>query len=163
MPIIQMDQATHGVVSGLLKTAHDELRRKIAEAEAYGADDIIEQEDRTKMSCLQGAVRAMALAEHGITEDQGQRFVTQYSVTRNYGGAEEGGWWYDDYTFMETVVVLPEPEAFEAARRSNADEKDARADAGQPDRYSVLGGADFVWIAELYPGERTTLLRPIYC
>jgi hypothetical protein len=32
-------------------------------------------------------------------------YVNVYGVGRAYGGGEEGGWWYDTYTFLDVVAV----------------------------------------------------------
>lgn len=31
------------------------------------------------------------------------KFINVYRVERAYGGPEEGGWWYDDYTPLKSV------------------------------------------------------------
>lgn len=41
--------------------------------------------------------------------------VSLYEIERRYGGPEEGGWWYDDYTVIESVW-FPDYETAEAAQ-----------------------------------------------
>jgi len=33
------------------------------------------------------------------------KFITVYSITRHYGGPQEGGWWYDWYVPIETIHI----------------------------------------------------------
>lgn len=33
------------------------------------------------------------------------RFITVYRITREYGGHEEGGWWYNWHEAIETVHI----------------------------------------------------------
>jgi hypothetical protein len=37
--------------------------------------------------------------------NEGSQFVSVYEVQRAYGGAEEGGWWYDVYSLIDTKPV----------------------------------------------------------
>jgi hypothetical protein len=32
------------------------------------------------------------------------KIVTIYQVTREYGGPEEGGWWYDHYDWVKSYI-----------------------------------------------------------
>ena len=32
-------------------------------------------------------------------------YLTVFAVTREYGGHEEGGWWYDDYCPLESIAM----------------------------------------------------------
>ena len=38
----------------------------------------------------------------------GYVFINVYRVNRDYGGPEEGGWWYDTGEFVECHPVKPE-------------------------------------------------------
>lgn len=44
-------------------------------------------------------------------------FVTAYDVTRNYGGPEEGGWWYTAQTMIDSIEVNSPEETQQAARK----------------------------------------------
>lgn len=34
-------------------------------------------------------------------------YVNGYQMTQQYGGPEEGGWWYSEYTHIDTALVTP--------------------------------------------------------
>jgi hypothetical protein len=53
-------------------------------------------------------------------EPEKYRWVTVYDVSREYGGPEEGGWWYDCWSVVEEQRVLVE-EA-EAVKKSLEEE-----------------------------------------
>ncbi len=70
----------------------------------------------------------------------GSCYVNAYGVTREYGGPEEGGWWYDRGTPVASLWV----EADEAEKA--ADELKARYDhIKEGDLSSVLGGTE-LWV-----------------
>ncbi len=64
-------------------------------------------------------------------------FVTEYCVTREYGGPEEGGWWYDSYEIIRTAEAIL-PEHAEAIKLVVEEEMILP----KHDRYSVLGTGD---------------------
>jgi len=41
-------------------------------------------------------------------------FLCVYEISRHYGGAEEGGWWYDSYTFTGAAFPFQAMQEFEA-------------------------------------------------
>lgn len=43
--------------------------------------------------------------------------VTLYDITRAFGGYEEGGWWYDKYNLINSVVVRTPEEVIPAAEK----------------------------------------------
>lgn len=89
--------------------------------------------------------------------------VSEYFVTRHYGGPEEGGWYYDWWNFHRTMRAFAcEEEAFAYCREMNA-KADANRENGGLGRYSVFGSADVVYTTESYGGERETRERPYYC
>lgn len=81
--------------------------------------------------------------------------VSLYHTTRHYGGPEEGGWYYDRSAHQRVIVSgLSADEALAEARRRNAQAAEERkADGRSQGRFSVLGGADEVYLPEDVPGE----------
>lgn len=95
-------------------------------------------------------------------------YVNAYSISRHYGGPEEGGWWYDVHEPIMSVRVdendiaptLHEEDVEDAAKRI----KELYVQRFRPmqpkhNRYSMIGGADIVVVieetfAEFYPKER---------
>lgn len=91
-------------------------------------------------------------------------YVSKYEVTRNYGGPEEGGWWYDLRKFIEVNSTHPtRDQASIIASELNAK---ARADNQQADgaryqgRYSVANNIDTVYYVEDNPGARDDTDKP---
>jgi len=84
-------------------------------------------------------------------------YVGVYEVGRAYGGAEEGGWWYDCGELVKVVICSSEDEAIEI--RENLMEE--YPNTGK--RYSVLGGEDYnIWIAEDFPEPYFPDVTPHY-
>jgi hypothetical protein len=82
-------------------------------------------------------------------------FVGVYDVNRNYGGPEEGGWWFDSGELIKTVVAANRTEAESVRDVLQNDYPHSRK------RYSVLGGEDYdIYIFEgklpdpYFPEER---------
>lgn len=94
--------------------------------------------------------------------------VSLYSVTRHYGGPEEGGWYYDRRRFVSVECrMLGRDDARGLARELN---DEAKAEHRQPSgtyqgRFRVSGGADDVYLVESREGEwdTTSEPRPQYC
>ncbi|QIW88626.1 hypothetical protein P59_257 [Bacillus phage P59] len=84
-------------------------------------------------------------------------YVNVYSVTRHYGGPEEGGWYYD---WMECIEVFPCRNM--AAGDMLAMLTDENEHKKWGDIYSVLGGRDIVIQIEETPKESETKERPYY-
>ena len=63
----------------------------------------------------------MPAAEAGGTEDAPMKTILAfYDIDREYGGPEEGGWWYDTGTFVRVIgLYLDEAEANRAQQRAN--------------------------------------------
>lgn len=87
-----------------------------------------------------------------------KQYVTAYEVTRHYGGPEEGGWWYDWQTPLETVPVNNSDEREAALEQLN----EAYSHVVYGDRFSVRGGADLVVLVEDHPEEFASRERPFY-
>lgn len=84
-------------------------------------------------------------------------YVTVYKVTREFGGHEEGGWWFNWYKCLETV-----PCKNKFSEEVKADLLEEYKGMKHGDIYSVLGGADVqVWI-ERRPAENETKEKPMY-
>jgi len=84
-------------------------------------------------------------------------YVTAYTVTRHYGGPEEGGWWYDWYEFLRserTINRVSEHVFAKMSRRTRG--------AKYGNIASVRGGQDVRIFVEDYPGQHTTKEVPHY-
>lgn len=85
-------------------------------------------------------------------------FLTAYEITREYGGPEEGGWYWDNFVPVESILVESEDEAEKEFLRlwdkygSNAWGK----------LYSVLGGMEVRICIEDFMAENQTTERPRY-
>ncbi len=84
-------------------------------------------------------------------------YVSAYEVTRQYGGAEEGGWWYNWLDLVETTPSL----------RRDADGvvetlKARHQHRAVGDIWSVLGGVEVSVIVEDESGENQSKERPHY-
>lgn len=149
-----------------IHVAIDELLFK-ARLIAPGAGDVISatEDDDTvheKRIAILNTLCDLAGIEPEYT---GPYHVVAYEVTREYGGPEEGGWYYDWYTSPRLVAKFPTEHDFalDLARKLNADAKEERRQGGQPQgRFSVLGGADVVYVVERTLGESTSTERPHY-
>jgi hypothetical protein len=75
------------------------------------------------------------------------RWVNAYSVQRESGGPEEGGWWYDVGTFEHGIRCETEAEV-------DAAEETLRIQFPKTkQRYSVMGGRDHDVLVEDHPGK----------
>jgi hypothetical protein len=78
--------STSPIASGVAKTMKDvrrEVRKAMRMHKAGGSYGWRDLDERTK----------------------GPVWVNAYIMERSYGGPEEGGWWYDDYTLLESKKV----------------------------------------------------------
>jgi hypothetical protein len=80
--------------------------------------------------------------------EQRKRYVVEYTLTREYGGPEEGGWYYDAYT-MVRVAAECEDEA------TAIDVKEALQSLVDDERpyHSVLSTGVTRYIVDDAPGE----------
>lgn len=140
----------HAAIDNLLETA------RIADVEeTYG------NLDESRLAVL-SALADLAGIEPDYT---GPWHVVRYSVTREYGGPEEGGWYYDWFEQPEPIATTSHSEeaAFAICRQFNAAAKEDRAKQGRPQgRFSVLGGEDEVYVVEANVGDHTSTERPHY-
>lgn len=90
-------------------------------------------------------------------------FITVFEVDREYGGPEEGGWYYDT-----GVPVLVVPVIHPDSEQLWTPEAEAAYDALREQfprtgkRNSVLGGADYDISARFAPGRAYPARRPHY-
>jgi hypothetical protein len=84
-------------------------------------------------------------------------FVNVYEVTREYGGAEEGGWYYNSLRCLESI---PCQHGYASDIIEWAKEEYAHIKHGNI--YSVLGGAELEVMWEDSPCESETRNRPHY-
>lgn len=83
-------------------------------------------------------------------------FVSLYSITRHYGGPEEGGWWYNWYYREETAHVPKGKILAKTLRKWEGKYKP------EGNIYSVLGGIEYDAMIEKVPGQFETRHRPRY-
>lgn len=101
--------------------------------------------------------RRQAITRAGLTAPF---YVVAYCIDRVFGGREEGGWWYDWQSVLETRQVYTVTEALAAMR-----ELRARYPQPRNNRFSAAGSADY--FVELrydrasLPEQDTE--RPYYC
>lgn len=81
--------------------------------------------------------------------EPGSVYVAVYEVTRNFGGHEEGGWWYDagERILIQRFTNLEDAGDFASHLREGDYPKTGK-------RYSVLGGDDYdveIWDDEIPP------------
>jgi hypothetical protein len=89
-------------------------------------------------------------------------YISEYSVSRHYGGPEEGGWWYDIREFVKTWAAYTDgDDALTVCRRLNVETQEAeREDRHHYGRGSVLGGEDCEWTVERHPAEEDNTREP---
>jgi len=106
---------------------------------------------------LERTQRRNALSENSILP----LYIVTLGISRNYGGPEEGGWWYD-WTDVEDVKrVWGWQAARNAIRKLKEDYPNSRYGRG-----SVLGGVDFEIRLSSDPEEIEdwqSTERPYYC
>ena len=93
-----------------------------------------------------------------LAEDE-MVFVNVYTVTRHYGGPEEGGWWYN---WFECVEVIPVQYQYADDLAEAFEEKYIKSQHKHGNIYSVLGGQDVVVYVEKHPKQSESKERPIY-
>lgn len=85
-------------------------------------------------------------------------FLNVYYVTRHYGGAEEGGWWYDWHECVEVYPVRNAEKGLELKEWLFNEHKENK----HGNISSVLGGQDVVVLLQKTPKESETKERPCY-
>jgi hypothetical protein len=84
-------------------------------------------------------------------------YVNVYSVTRHYGGPEEGGWYYN---WDECIETYPCKNKVSDLIQEELENEHNRKKFGNI--YSVLGGRDIEVRIEELPAESQTKERPYY-
>lgn len=93
--------------------------------------------------------------EEDLTGQHG--YINVYSITREYGGAEEGGWYYNDFDCISSVPCIHDDK--EAMIELI---KKATAPMVFGNIYSVLGGREIEIVWEKTKAESETKERPHY-
>tara|TARA_Y100001970_G_scaffold184237_1_gene224092 strand:- start:157 stop:618 length:462 start_codon:yes stop_codon:yes gene_type:complete len=86
-------------------------------------------------------------------------YISVYTITRHYGGPEEGGWWYNLCTLRETLPFAYSKKS-EDLLRKYLEEKWEDEHSG--DIYSVLGGSEMEILVEVSPGKHQDTEVPHY-
>lgn len=90
-----------------------------------------------------------------------QWHVVEYEVTREYGGPEEGGWWYDNYQKRDgCYIAMDEPTARLLAKAATDRDHQQKVENGERNRFSQIGTPDIIWVAEQVVGEHETKEAP---
>lgn len=88
----------------------------------------------------------------------GRRYVNAYLVTREYGGPEEGGWWYDAGTPAGSIPVVNGPQQRGAVTLLTERLKgDVWGSIG-----SVRGGVELRIVTEKAPAKTWPATAPRY-
>lgn len=86
------------------------------------------------------------------------RYVNAYRVCRNYGGPEEGGWWYDSGEPLASIPCKDDWQIKDAKEKLT----EMMGWKDKYSRYSVLGGDDFEIYVEDHPAVAFPAQRPHY-
>lgn len=90
-------------------------------------------------------------------------YVSEYEVTRHYGGPEEGGWWYSWYEHKSVIDEEGAEKDAVAKCLELAEEYAERLPKGWRDQGSVMpDGPDVVFMPEQTIGEWETKEAPHY-
>jgi hypothetical protein len=94
------------------------------------------------------------VAEYFLSDDNNLIKVGVYETAREYGGGEEGGWYYTNYYHLETKLMpyLDVDKFGRGLKRENEDE-------GRKYEYQGM----HVAYIELYEGQHTKDGREHYC
>ena len=131
---------------------------QLSEAKRWRKPSIDSRANRTWATIVQDAHEfTKTRVDTSITNKRGS-FINVYSVSRHYGGAEEGGWWYNWY---HTVKMIPVRNNKALTMRLVKLLKKYSRHA-QGDIYSVLGGDEIIVRLEQFPGESQSTERPHY-
>lgn len=93
--------------------------------------------------------------EKEVNEDVS--YVTVYSVSRHYGGSEEGGWWYDWNEFVKSQPANSPEEAETIKAKLQKEYPYESKELG-----SVRGQGTYLVMIEEFPRQFETKERPHY-
>lgn len=96
-----------------------------------------------------------------LTKNRNLKHVNLYLVDRAYGGAEEGGWWYDTGKFVSCLGKSLDPVAADVIRAAHAGNL-AELNGGRPPVSSVRSIGRYEIVIEPRPGESYPSYRPQY-
>jgi hypothetical protein len=102
--------------------------------------------------------------DHDTRDQEGLTYVNAYAVSRNWGGPEEGGWWWDSGEPLASIPCRTEQEVEEAKARLTAI-LGPRFDygvEGRISRYSMLDGTDLSVVEEEEMAVSWPTERPHY-
>lgn len=135
------------------------LGRKFVQWSVMGADGYIIESGVTRTAKEARRKLRAVLRGRSVETMKGrairQKWVNVYSVTRDYGGPEEGGWWYNHKILIESVQVPSH-----RAANVKAQMKRKYADVAEGNIYSVLGGTALSIDIDTSPGGNS--VRPRY-
>jgi hypothetical protein len=94
-------------------------------------------------------------------------FISRYKVSLEYGGPEEGGWYYDWFEFLEPVLVVADSDLTADMLRTIVSamaehEEGVKREFGERPRHSVIGTPDTIYMVEETLGEHSSEERPVY-
>jgi hypothetical protein len=90
-------------------------------------------------------------------------YISEYFVTREYGGPEEGGWWYNNRTFKRIVATTDSKmNALNIVVALNQKAREDRKESGDYELDSVLCDGVYEYDYEDSPGENETTEKPHY-
>lgn len=98
----------------------------------------------------------LSIEDYEYSDDH-MGFVNVYEVTREYGGAEEGGWYYNSLRCIESIPVRYQ-HSDDMIKWANEEYKHIKSG----NIYSVLGGSELEIIWEDEPCGSETRERPYY-
>lgn len=96
-----------------------------------------------------------------LTKNTKLKHVNLYLVDRAYGGAEEGGWWYDAGKFVSCLGKTLDPVAADTIRDAHAGRL-AALNKGRRPISSVLSTGRYEIAIEPRAGESYPKFRPYY-
>ena len=86
-------------------------------------------------------------------------YISVYTITRHYGGPEEGGWWYNLSHLRETLPFAYSKTSEDLLRKHLTEKWE---DEHGGDIYSVLGGSEMEILVEVSPGKHQDTEVPHY-
>jgi hypothetical protein len=141
-----------------LRTIENQLIRHF-ERNEDGYGDLNPDEPRAELTVESIKLVPRIVQSDDDTNDMQIVYVSVYSVTREYGGPEEGGWWYNWTTHLLSIPCL-----YRDHRKviEDLDKGDLKG-MNRGDIYSVFGGQSIRYYIEYIPGTQASRVQPRYC